>query len=57
MRRIGGLADPPMDRSSRLSRLPLPEQLEYSFTETPSGRVSVSKAGRWDEVLESSDAG
>src|SRR5919201_1043022 len=54
LRRIGGLAEPPLE-----SIVPAIEQfhyrnkLEYSFTSTPSGpALGFHKAGRWDEVLE-----
>src|SRR5881394_3540772 len=54
LRRIGGLAEPPLEPI-----LPAVEQfhyrnkVEYSFTTTPSGpALGFHKAGRWDEVLE-----
>ena len=54
LRRIGGIADPPLEPI-----LPAEEQfhyrnkLEYSFTQTPKGAaLGFHKAGRWDEVLE-----
>ncbi len=54
LRRIGGLADPPLE-----SILPAESvfhyrnKLEYSFTSTPSGpALGFHKAGRWDEVLD-----
>jgi 23S rRNA (uracil1939-C5)-methyltransferase len=54
LRRIGGIADPPLEPI-----LPAEEQfhyrnkLEYSFTETVRGAaLGFHRAGRWDEVLE-----
>ena len=54
LRRIGGIADPPLEPI-----LPAVEQfhyrnkLEYSFTQTPRGAaLGFHRAGRWDEVLE-----
>src|SRR5436309_4952925 len=54
LRRIGGLAEPPLEPI-----LPAVEQfhyrnkMEYSFTATPAGpALGLHKAGRWDEVLE-----
>jgi 23S rRNA (uracil1939-C5)-methyltransferase len=54
LRRIGGIADPPLEPI-----LPAEEQfhyrnkLEYSFTQTPRGAaMGFHRAGRWDEVLE-----
>jgi 23S rRNA (uracil1939-C5)-methyltransferase len=54
LRRIGGLAEPPLEPI-----LPAVEvfhyrnKLEYSFTQTPSGAaLGFHKAGRWDEVLD-----
>ena len=54
LRRIGGLAEPPLEPI-----LPAVEvfhyrnKLEYSFAQTPAGAaLGFHKAGRWDEVLE-----
>jgi 23S rRNA (uracil1939-C5)-methyltransferase len=54
LRRIGGIADPPLEPI-----LPAEEQfhyrnkLEYSFAETVRGAaLGFHRAGRWDEVLE-----
>ena len=54
LRRIGGLAEPPLE-----SILPAVEvfhyrnKLEYSFAQTPAGAaLGFHKAGRWDEVLD-----
>jgi 23S rRNA (uracil1939-C5)-methyltransferase len=54
LRRIGGIAEPPLEPI-----LPAEEQfhyrnkLEYSFTETARGAaLGFHRAGRWDEVLE-----
>ena len=54
LRRIGGLADPPMEPIIPAeSPFHYRNKLEYSFTETPSGPgLGFHKAGRWDEVLE-----
>ena len=54
LRRIGGLAEPPLEPI-----LPAVEvfhyrnKLEYSFAQTPAGAaLGFHKAGRWDEVLD-----
>src|SRR5689334_19399883 len=54
LRRIGGIAEPPLEPI-----LPAEEQfhyrnkLEYSFTQTTRGAaLGFHRAGRWDEVLE-----
>src|SRR5207253_8744584 len=54
LRRIGGIADPPLEPI-----LPADEvfhyrnKLEYSFTQLEDGpTLGLHKAGRWDEVLE-----
>jgi 23S rRNA (uracil1939-C5)-methyltransferase len=54
LRRIGGLADPPLEQIvPAVERFHYRNKLEYSFTTTASGpALGFHKAGRWDEVLE-----
>jgi len=54
LRRIGGLAEPPVDPIMRAeSQFFYRNKLEYSFTTTPAGpALGFHRAGRWDEVLE-----
>ena len=54
LRRIGGLAEPPVDPIMRAeSQFFYRNKLEYSFTRTPAGpALGFHRAGRWDEVLE-----
>jgi 23S rRNA (uracil1939-C5)-methyltransferase len=54
LRRLGGLADPPLEPIVPAeSVFHYRNKLEYSFTATPSGAtLGFHKAGRWDEVLE-----
>ena len=54
LRRLGGLADPPLDPIVPAEqKFHYRNKLEYSFTTTPSGpALGFHKAGRWDEVLE-----
>jgi 23S rRNA (uracil1939-C5)-methyltransferase len=54
LRRIGGLAEPPLEPIvSAVERFHDRNKLEYSFTNTPSGpALGFHRAGRWDEVLE-----
>jgi 23S rRNA (uracil1939-C5)-methyltransferase len=54
LRRIGGLADPPVEPIvPAVEIFHYRNKLEYSFTQTPSGPgLGFHKAGRWDEVLE-----
>ena len=54
LRRIGGLADPPLEPIlAAESEFFYRNKLEYSFTQTPDGpALGFHKAGRWDEVLE-----
>ena len=54
LRRIGGLADPPLEPAVPAeSPFHYRNKLEYSFTSTPSGpALGFHRAGRWDEVLE-----
>src|ERR671937_122715 len=54
LRRIGGLAEPPLEPiEPAVERFHYRNKLEYSFTATPSGPgLGFHKAGRWDEVLE-----
>jgi 23S rRNA (uracil1939-C5)-methyltransferase len=54
LRRIGGLADPPLERILPAeSVFHYRNKLEYSFSSTPSGpALGFHKAGRWDEVLD-----
>jgi hypothetical protein len=51
MRSVASGASPTrrLSRSSPQVGLPLPEQLEYSFTPTPEGpALGFHHAGRWD---------
>jgi 23S rRNA (uracil1939-C5)-methyltransferase len=54
LRRIGGLADPPLEPILPAeSVFHYRNKLEYSFTATPAGpALGFHRAGRWDEVLE-----
>src|SRR5436305_118432 len=54
LRRIGGLADPPLEPIlAAESEFFYRNKLEYSFTQTPDGSaLGFHKAGRWDEVIE-----
>jgi 23S rRNA (uracil1939-C5)-methyltransferase len=54
LRRIGGLADPPLEEIVPAeSVFHYRNKLEYSFTQTPAGpALGFHKAGRWDEVLD-----
>jgi 23S rRNA (uracil1939-C5)-methyltransferase len=54
LRRIGGLAEPPLEPIvPAVEQFHYRNKLEYSFTTTPSGpALGFHKAGRWDEVLE-----
>jgi 23S rRNA (uracil1939-C5)-methyltransferase len=54
LRRIGGLADPPLEPIVPAEEIfHYRNKLEYSFTSTPSGpALGFHKAGRWDEVLD-----
>ncbi len=53
LRGIGRLRSAARADRPRRVRLPLPEQLEYSFTQTPEGpALGFHRAGRWDEVLD-----
>jgi 23S rRNA (uracil1939-C5)-methyltransferase len=54
LRRLGGLADPPLEPIVPAeSVFHYRNKLEYSFTRTPSGpALGFHKAGRWDEVLD-----
>ena len=54
LRRIGGLAQPPLEPIvPAVERFHYRNKLEYSFTTTPSGpALGFDKAGRWDEVLD-----
>jgi 23S rRNA (uracil1939-C5)-methyltransferase len=54
LRRIGGIAEPPLEGILPAeSQFHYRNKLEYSFTRTPSGpALGFHKAGRWDEVLE-----
>jgi 23S rRNA (uracil1939-C5)-methyltransferase len=54
LRRIGGIAEPPLEPILPAeSQFHYRNKLEYSFTRTPSGpALGFHKAGRWDEVLE-----
>jgi 23S rRNA (uracil1939-C5)-methyltransferase len=54
LRRIGGIAEPPLEPIlAAESPFHYRNKLEYSFTQTPSGpALGFHKAGRWDEVLE-----
>jgi 23S rRNA (uracil1939-C5)-methyltransferase len=54
LRRIGGLADPPLEPILPAeSVFHYRNKLEYSFSSTPSGpALGFHKAGRWDEVLD-----
>jgi 23S rRNA (uracil1939-C5)-methyltransferase len=54
LRRIGGLAEPPLEPILPAeSPFHYRNKLEYSFTATPAGAaLGFHRAGRWDEVLE-----
>ena len=54
LRRIGGIADPPLEPILPAeSTFHYRNKLEYSFTRTPDGpALGFHRAGRWDEVLE-----
>ncbi len=54
LRRIGGLAEPPLEPIIPAESIfHYRNKLEYSFTQTPAGAaLGFHKAGRWDEVLE-----
>jgi 23S rRNA (uracil1939-C5)-methyltransferase len=54
LRRIGGLADPPLEPIlAAESQFHYRNKLEYSFTATPAGpALGFHRAGRWDDVLE-----
>ena len=54
LRRIGGLAEPPLEPIVPAESIfHYRNKLEYSFTETPAGAaLGFHRAGRWDEVLE-----
>ncbi len=54
LRRIGGLAEPPLEPIVPAESIfHYRNKLEYSFTQTPAGAaLGFHKAGRWDEVLE-----
>src|SRR3954470_9597140 len=54
LRRIGGIADPPLEPILPAEeQFHYPNKLEYSFTQTPRGAaLGFHRAGRWDEVLE-----
>src|SRR6266540_3638549 len=54
LRRIGGIAEPPLEPILPAAAVfHYRNKLEYSFTATPSGAaLGFHKAGRWDEVLE-----
>jgi 23S rRNA (uracil1939-C5)-methyltransferase len=54
LRRIGGLAEPPLEPIVPAEEIfHYRNKLEYSFTSTPSGPgLGFHRAGRWDEVLE-----
>jgi 23S rRNA (uracil1939-C5)-methyltransferase len=54
LRRIGGLADPPLEPIvAAESPFHYRNKLEYSFTQLEDGpSLGFHKAGRWDEVLE-----
>jgi 23S rRNA (uracil1939-C5)-methyltransferase len=54
LRRIGGLAEPPLEPIlAAESPFHYRNKLEYSFTATPAGpALGFHRAGRWDEVLD-----
>jgi 23S rRNA (uracil1939-C5)-methyltransferase len=54
LRRLGGIADPPLEPLvPALERFHYRNKLEYSFAPGPDGPiVGFHKAGRWDEVLD-----
>jgi 23S rRNA (uracil1939-C5)-methyltransferase len=54
LRRIGGLAEPPLRPIvPAVEQFHYRNKVEYSFTTTPSGpALGFHRAGRWDEVLE-----
>ncbi len=54
LRRIGGLAEPPLEPIVPAEEVfHYRNKLEYSFTSAPAGpALGFHKAGRWDEVLE-----
>ena len=54
LRRIGGIAEPPLEPIVPASRgLPLPQQARVLVHATPAGpALGFHRAGRWDEVLE-----
>ena len=54
LRRIGGVADPPLEPIVPAeSVFHYRNKLEYSFTQTPEGpALGFHRAGRWDEVLD-----
>jgi 23S rRNA (uracil1939-C5)-methyltransferase len=54
LRRIGGLAEPPLEPiEPAVERFHYRNKLEYSFTATHAGpALGFHRAGRWDEVLE-----
>src|SRR4051794_25403351 len=54
LRRIAGLADPPLDEIvPAASQFGYRNKMEYSFTRYEDGpTLGLHKAGRWDEVLE-----
>jgi 23S rRNA (uracil1939-C5)-methyltransferase len=54
LRRIGGLAEPPLEPIVPAESIfHYRNKLEYSFTQTPAGAaLGFHRAGRWDEVLE-----
>ncbi len=54
LRRIGGIAEPPLDPiEPAVDQFHYRNKMEYSFTATPAGpALGLHRAGRWDEVLE-----
>ncbi|TMK96024.1 MAG: class I SAM-dependent RNA methyltransferase, partial [Actinobacteria bacterium] len=54
LRRLGGIADPPLEPLvPAVERFHYRNKLEYSFTPGPEGPIlGFHKAGRWDEVLD-----
>ena len=54
LRRIGGLAEPPLEPIVPAEEVfHYRNKLEYSFTQTPEGpALGFHRAGRWDEVLD-----
>jgi 23S rRNA (uracil1939-C5)-methyltransferase len=54
LRRLGGIADPPLEPIlPAVERFHYRNKLEYSFTPGPEGPIlGFHKAGRWDEVLD-----